>query len=336
MKKDDKVENDINTNIVLQHRAIAVTEIKLNIIPEDSLADFTMELTRNDSTVQTLSIHSDTILKDTGLQANVSYTYKVYWMDGTERIGESNALTVTTMDTTSHNFTWQIDTLGRYGSVIEDVWVVNENDIWVVGEMVVADSTSNDGREKYNIAHWNGDVWVLDEVFSGSVLLNSIHYFNENDIWVTSGVPKHWNGEEWIMYHLWDMGVLNEDQGGAHSIWGTSSSDIYFAGNKGSIVHYNGNDWTVIESGTDYYIRDIWGVTDDITGESLITMGCGNLIWAPSQLKIIQINKGGNLSYMNDEGISYSIHGIWSDDWPHYIVCGAGVFEYNEDEDMWY
>jgi len=39
------------------------------------------------------------------------------------------------MDTTSHNFTWKIDTLGIYGSYLNDVWIVNEDDIWVVGQM---------------------------------------------------------------------------------------------------------------------------------------------------------------------------------------------------------
>jgi len=36
------------------------------------------------------------------------------------------------LDTTSHNFSWDIDTLGLYGSYLNDVAIVDENDIWVV------------------------------------------------------------------------------------------------------------------------------------------------------------------------------------------------------------
>ena len=92
-------EDEQNTNFTLSLHSAGVTTVNLNISPEDSLAQFTFELTRDDSTVQTLSLQSDTLLKDTGLNPNTSYTYKGYWKNGIERIGESETLIVTTMDT---------------------------------------------------------------------------------------------------------------------------------------------------------------------------------------------------------------------------------------------
>ena len=58
------------------------------------------------------------------------------------------------MDTTSHNFTWDIDTLGISGT-LRDVQIIDENNIWVVGEIETDTAT-------YNAAHWNGNDWEMD------------------------------------------------------------------------------------------------------------------------------------------------------------------------------
>jgi hypothetical protein len=54
----------------------------------------------------------------------------------------SNELSVTTMDTTSHNFTfttWKFGTIGS--SVLYDVAIVYENNIGAVGEIMIADTS---------------------------------------------------------------------------------------------------------------------------------------------------------------------------------------------------
>jgi len=55
------------------------------------------------------------------------------------------------MDTTSHNFIWEIDTLGIGGSYLNDVAIIDENNIWVVGNIETDTAT-------YNAAHWDGNV----------------------------------------------------------------------------------------------------------------------------------------------------------------------------------
>ena len=54
------------------------------------------------------------------------------------------------MDTTSHNFIWEIDTLGIGGSYLNDVAIIDENNIWVVGNIETDTAT-------YNAAHWDGN-----------------------------------------------------------------------------------------------------------------------------------------------------------------------------------
>jgi len=147
---------------------------------------------------------------------------------------------------------------------LEDVWIVDENNIWVVGQIVIPDPDSSwngTGFETFNAAHWDGSYWNLSR-FERGAPLNSIWYFSENDIWATGGVPIHWDGEKWSFYHLWNMGILDNNDGGVDHIWASSLSDVYFVGRKGSIVHYDGSTFTKMESGTDVDLIDIDGTPD--------------------------------------------------------------------------
>ena len=163
-------------------------------------------------------------------------------------------LTECCMDTTSHQFSFVIDTLGEYGSYLNDVWIVDENNIWVVGNV------ETDSGE-YNAARWDGNDWELLGIYSNTLDLYGIWYFSENDIWVTSHCfPYHWDGVFWTRYHLNDMGFPGACAGNA--IWASSPDDIYFVGDNGSIVHYDGSGFTRMESRTESELKDIGGTPD--------------------------------------------------------------------------
>src|SRR5690606_10162549 len=148
-------------------------------------------------------------------------------------------------------------------STLYDVAIINENSIWCVGDIKIAD-TSENGYTNYCYLKWNGIEWekgklkyfppgsIGDSITTSG---NSIFAFNEDDVWISGGAVFHWNGSDWKIYY--DTGAE-----GSNKIWGTSSNDIYFVGRNGSIVHYNGSPgadgWTKIESGTDLSLSDIW------------------------------------------------------------------------------
>jgi hypothetical protein len=180
------------------------------------------------------------------------------------------------LDTTSHNFVWEIDTLGDYGSYLNDVAIIDENNIWVVGYIKDGDST-------YNAAHWEGNEWELNRLpaitYSGSIsqgALTSIYAIGADEIWCSSDAGSYvrWNGQEWLSEWIPDR------NGGINAVWGTSSSDMYFVGDNGSIVHYDGSGFEKMESlpgegGTDIDFKDIWGVVDEKTGKVDIWV-CGD------------------------------------------------------------
>ncbi|GAB6282233.1 MAG: hypothetical protein STSR0008_09770 [Ignavibacterium sp.] len=168
------------------------------------------------------------------------------------------------MDTTSHNFTWQTFTFGgeKGSGVLYDVAIIDENNIWAVGEINIVDTSIN-GYTTYNAVHWDGSEWELKRIsvdFRGNwitPILEGIFAFSASDIWFVGSLPIHGDGENWIMY---DLRTTLDANISLSKVWGTSSNDIYFIGRSGSIAHYQNGRWKKIESGTELNIKDVWGI----------------------------------------------------------------------------
>ncbi|MCZ7608640.1 MAG: glucosyl transferase [Ignavibacterium sp.] len=174
----------------------------------------------------------------------------------------SSELSVTTMDTTSHDFTFETFTFGGTAgsSSLYDVAIINENNIWAVGEIYVADTSIN-GYTKYNAVHWDGQIWELKKIAGhGEYPRRTVFAFSENDVWFDGGIK--WDGVSYTVHMSgWPL-MPNGDGWQINKMWGSSSSDLYAVGNNGNIAHYNGQSWSKIESGTDLNINDIWGISD--------------------------------------------------------------------------
>ena len=174
---------------------------------------------------------------------------------------KSNELSVTTLDTTSHNFTFQSWTFGTIGSsTLYDVAIINENNIWAVGEIYVADTSIN-GYTKYNAVHWDGNNWELKKIGGyGYWPCRTVFAFSATDIWFEGTI--HWDGSNYTVHmNGWPL-MPNGDNWQVNKMWGSSPNDLYAVGNNGNIAHYNGQSWSKIESGTDLNINDIWGISD--------------------------------------------------------------------------
>lgn len=155
------------------------------------------------------------------------------------------------MDTTSHNFTWQIEMFGKYPSYLNDVSIVDENNILAVGE-VFTDSGI------YNLAKWNGENWHLVDIDLKQPV-HGILSLDSDQIWAASGILHFWNGIFWKKYHLWRMNVLSDSDGSLNAIWAQDSSNVFFIGEKGTIVFYNGSRFNKMSSQTNIRLRRIFG-----------------------------------------------------------------------------
>jgi len=237
-------------------------------------------------------------------------------------------LTLCCADTTSHDFIWEVDTLGWFHGNIYDAAIIAPDDVWIVGEI------TQDWTE-YNAAHWNGIEWELVRItappYNVFVPFYSVFALAPNDIWVASHRPFHWDGEYWQEFFVADgYPPLPLSM---HNIWGSSSSDLFFAGDSGTIVHYNGEEFVVQDTGTDYFITDIFGTSSEN-------------IWATSDYAYCFFGATELLFY---DGISWNIYwedncldpypelypgdlgNVWSDDHTLLVMGSLGLWRISFD-----
>ncbi|MDR3626424.1 MAG: hypothetical protein P4L45_06310 [Ignavibacteriaceae bacterium] len=231
---------------------VSCTEAWLNLHVNTAPAIITIN--KNGAALFTMKVTTrDTTIYDSTLSPGKNYTYQAL-VTGIK----SNQATARTMDTTSHNFRWQLYTLGDAlagnGSMLYDAAIINENDIWVVGEIYLKDSV-----QMYNAAHWDGQKWNLKSIYfnyNGQNLISTIravYAFNANDIWFGMGSMIHWNGRTFE-----SISNASSFPSLVNRIYGTSDNDLYVIGNSGNIARYNGTSWSKIQSGTTLYLLDIY------------------------------------------------------------------------------
>jgi len=278
-----------------------------------------LEIFRNDEKVALLKlIEPDTVLLDSDLLPSSYYNYRV-----AGRGIVSKEVTITTMDTISHDFTWETFTFGGEGgsSYLLDVAIINENNIWAVGIIYTAD-------DNYNAVHWNGSQWELKKILyygeCSAVMyppLKAIYAFSGEEIVLTNGGSIGlFDGNAVDL----DCGVNPLLTGAINKIWGTSSSDFYVVGNNGNIAHYNGNSWMKIESGTALDFQDIWGDYNEKIQEWEVLAVASNKFFNEGNalLKIKELAS----AKLNTIGLPWSLSSICHIAGKKYFVGGDGLF----------
>ncbi len=264
---------------------------------------------------------ADTLLYIDSLLPNQTYSF-VASHSGLSGIS-SNELSVTTMDTTSHNFTFETFTFGGTAgsSTLYDVAIINENNIWAVGEIPLPDSTL--GEIIYNAIHWDGNEWKLKKIpflYHGDSLygpIYSVFTFGQDDIWFGMGNMVHWNGVNYI-----PISTATAFSSIVNRIWGRSSNDLYIVGNDGHIAHFNGTIWQRIESGTGTRINDVWGI---ISNENNAILYCPvSSFFVSGDKKILKIVDG------NVDSVSWGrdirLYSAWTSNENFLYVCGEGAY----------
>ena len=276
----------------------------------------------------TVSTH-DTLLYVDSLLPNRTYTVKAQ-APGIQNL--TSSIELTTLDTTSHNFTFETFTFGgdAGSSALYDVAIIDENNIWAVGGINIAD-TSENGYTTYNAVHWDGNKWELRRIMFYTVCgqqsrtsypAKSIFAFNENEIWIAldgSQIAKIENGVQTQTICLpWSFSI--------NKIWGASSNDLYIVGNGGNIAHYQNGSWQKIESGTTTKINDAWGIINPLTGKEVVYCAVTNKYEHGDQkiLKITDNLKVGSINW----GIKKKVQSVWTKEGSIIYTAGDGLHEY--------
>ena len=258
---DPKLEPDLK----LELKDISCTEAWLQFSSTNIQIPNNISLLINGSVKKTFNLNTqDSLLYIDSLLPNQSYKFKVVLNTTNNPQLTTNEVLAQTMDTTSHNFTWQTFEFGviTNQSHLFDVAIINENNIWAVGEIYMNDSLGNPDPNLYNLVKWDGFSWKTERVYfrnsQGQFFLapmKSIFAFSTNDIWIGLDQIIHWNGTQYISVEL-SNAVF---QSWINKIWGSSSNDLYIVGSVGNIAHYGGSSvgWKKIESGTSLFLSDI-------------------------------------------------------------------------------
>ena len=236
-------------------------------------------------------------------------------------------------DTTSHSFTWTLDTVGTYGSVLFDVAIINENDIWAVGEIHTTETDTFDSLGSwvppYNAVHWNGSEWELMRIFyifNGQPFFHPLKFtfsFENGEIWFGGNGIVKWDSQQFsnieIPQSAWGPVAINK-------AWGLSADKVYIVGDNGHIAHYNGSSWQKLESGTEVAVQDIWGVWNPQSSEQEILCIASNKFQNEGK-RLLRIKDGLTIETLPDSGLSWSLSSVWFVAGEKYYVAGAGIYQ---------
>jgi hypothetical protein len=288
----------------------------------------------NDALNSTFNIISsdDTTFYVENLLPKKNYEVYVELISADKKFYRSNRLSFTTMDTTSHNFTFQSWEFGEgASSALYDVAIIDENNIWAVGEIYLKDSLGNYDPHAYNAVHWDGKEWKLLRIKAFSSCnpvdyppIHSIWAFDSNNIiFMTGGGIIRYNGSKYQI----DCSIRPLLNDRLNKLWGSSSEDLYAVGNSGMIAHWDGKRWTKIESGTNLHIYDIWGDYDKKTNEWEILAVASNY-GNNNEKEILKIKKDkvekiSTRCNFNMEPLLT----VWFIPNKIYYVAGAGIYQ---------
>lgn len=264
----------IDLPVTLEVVSVAVTDVRLKVTMNDSDTVRHYQLARDAELRNEGSfVGTDTILTDRNLAPNTSYTYRAFSLHEGQVVDSSDIVQVTTMDTNSRVYTWQVDSIGSYVSILRDVSVIADDDIWAVGMLGIGGA--DPVIRTHNALYWNGQEWepvyikykhlsttIADSAY-GLNEVTAVHAIRSDAVWAAGSTPYFYDGETWTSYqhensnwYKWTHSVMD--------IWARNDDDVYFVGLDGYAHHWDGTDFTRIDLGTDYDLVNVSGNEDRV------------------------------------------------------------------------
>ena len=255
---------------------------------------------------------------------------------------KSNELSITTLDTTSNNFTWQTWTFGGEAGSCDlfDVAIINDTCIVAVGNIFLKDSIGNPDPQPYSLAIWNGEKWEIKKIYfnSNSILapIKGIFVISPNDIWLAAGSIFHWDGSSSNTQLAYSRLSLPNPNATIEKLWGNSQY-LYGVGNAGTVVLHNKGTWQKIESGTELKLNDIWGDYSKETNKWEILVVGGDIYHGQDFERVILNINDNKAQLINNEGVEWPLSSIWFKSNKKYHVVGSGGnFQKNNlNENQW-
>lgn len=324
-----------NRTLTLTFEDASCTEVWIQLSTENFQLPAELNLIRTNSDGNSVSQIYFLTTRDSLLYIDSLLPNNTYKLKASSILNSisSNEINIITMDTTSHNFTWQTFTFGEHSSsVIYDVAIIDENNIWAVGEIYMNDSLGQPDPQAYNAVHWDGNEWKLLRILFYTICgqqsrtpypASSIFAFSENEIWIAmrgDQIAKIENGvHTQTMCLPWSFTI--------NKIWGTSSNDLFVVGNQGNIAHYQNGQWNRIETETTTNINDVWGYYDQVKNIRSVMAVASNILQS-GEYRLISISDNIAKDTLNWP-YNHWLKGIWfKNEYSPVYVCGSGIRVY--------
>jgi hypothetical protein len=335
---------DISLSIV----DIGVTDVALRLTLTKTNQSQLISVERNGKEVYRFFCSGDSIFYDENLEPNLSYSYRAFLFDQGKKLYGSEDINITTMDTTSHDFSWEVINYGNLAmSVFNDAWIVNENEIWAFGNILDSrlppDTINGNVNTPITGAKWDGTSWRLFRVYTQvgdatyPIAIRGAWRLSDKSFWFATGSVDHWRGNGIAKLSLL-RDVTTEYL--ICRIWASSDSSVYAVGTGGYLIRYDGEKWYQYETDFKEEITDIWGVNDETSGEKLVMCTVNGSWTASSYDAIIKVEdntfseiplpqnsyyerkfpnsvwfKNSNKIYISGGGVFYrNINGIWKEE----------------------
>ncbi|MCF8262478.1 MAG: hypothetical protein K9J12_17010 [Melioribacteraceae bacterium] len=274
----DTTEPRNNGVLTLTPLDASCTEVWIKVEANANLVGTELQLFRDNQPTGSYTLTgTDTTFYENNLTPSTDYTYKAE-ANGTI----SNSISVNTMETTSQNFSFESFEFGDgySSSYFNDVWVFDENNIWAVGYISPSQTVDGVYVSNPNIIRWNGETWKLEQLSGTSSGIYGVWALDTNHIFFANGQMIEYKDH---VYHEFAVSGDWQQGQGIHKLWGSGADNIWGVGPRGTIVHFNGNEWKKIEFDTDF---DFTGITGDKT--TGVSYSIAN---KPSITKIFQLNE---------------------------------------------
>jgi len=294
-----------------------------------------------DSLSLTLAPVADTTVFLENLLPSKNYTITVRGQETEKYLADSLEYQFQTLDTTTNSFNYEFYEFGDgISNSFYDVAIINEQNIWVVGGIYLADSSGQVSKDAYNALHWDGNSWNPKRIlFHGDCstvkypILYSIQAFSDDQILLTNGGAVGVFDGDSVMLDCEINGLIT---GRINKIYGSSLNDFYTLGNHGELFFWNGDTWKKENTKTEYPLKRMFKSDDDLFVIGSETFNGRAVVLNKSTeknefIKLIESDIiGENLLF---EMLFGSLSGVWADE--NGVLYIGGVYLYQYANSTW-
>lgn len=232
------------------------------------------------------------------------------------------------LDFSSHQFEWfRVDTVAISWSFLRSVDIIDENNVWIGGDVRIEAET---GTEYYEAIYWDGENYnyLTPADFPDTPYnFTSIWAVNNNDVWLCDVGAARLLDQEWVFYN----GINSNLVAGGHimDMEGTASDNLWLVSDGGVASHFNGIDFE------NHYIGDYNFYFARLTDNDFYTLGSQGYQNGPSA--VFQYNGTAWQSLLYEEDIfpdyqngdfgQLEAMDVWGD--TLYVTSRGGFIKYS-------